>query len=546
MTGDQLEATSGIRPRINESLLYWCRHALAPRGMAPARHHQMLIDYLQRMEEGEFDRLMVHMPPGSAKTEYVSLLYPTWHMAREPTDCIIGASNTADLANRNGRKVRNLTVEHGNELNYNLATDAQAAGQWETNYGGEYYATGVGGTSIGRRADVMVIDDPFRSRDEVENKLSRDKVYDWYRATVIGRMKPGGKIVLMHTRWHEDDLAGRLLKDQANGADKWTILSLPAFAEANDPMGREIGEVLWPEWEDKAALERKKVVVGTREWTSQFQQRPAAPEGVLFPVDRIVRLDKLPSKIEHTVRGWDFAATEQIGSTDPDWTVGLKLVALADGRFAVIDVKRERMGPNDVENLVASVAEEDGEDVPIEIPQDPAQAGKFQASVYISKLAGYMARATLMNGSKITRSGPVVAQVEAGNLIVLNRGWTEEFLAELQSFPNGAKDDQVDALSSAFMRIVELLGSDGIIKYYDSMVRNAAKYTNTSPDGPRGPRRPNGPTDANIDNSLVDVYHQALEELRGPNVTNCSGCGKPLGMSMTTDGVDHWHQECFH
>ncbi len=217
-TGEAIQAESGLRPSIKKSLRFWCEHALAPRGLRPARHHLMLIDFLEELAHGEFDRGMVHMPPGYAKTEYVSILFPIWFLANFPDAAIIGGSNTGDLAGEIGRKVRNLVAEHEENLNYSLSPDSKASGRWNTSRGGAYFAVGTEGTAIGRRADLFVIDDPFRSRDQVENPVMRKKVMDWYKATVIGRLKPRARVLLMHTRWHEEDMAGTLIKEMKNGA----------------------------------------------------------------------------------------------------------------------------------------------------------------------------------------------------------------------------------------------------------------------------------------------------------------------------------------
>lgn len=541
--GDKLQASTGIRPLIKSSFEYFCRHALAPRGLSPARHHLVLIHALEKLAKGIedekfgfYDRIMIHMPPGYAKTEYTSILFPVWFLALDPTRNIIGASNTADLAGRNGRKVRNLVSEHQDALNYTLSQDSQAAGQWETSKGGEYYATGVTGTAVGRRADLCIIDDPFRGRAEVEQSGNRQAVVDWYKGTIIGRMKPGGKIVLMHTRWHEEDLAGVLLAEADKGGDKWLVLSLPAIAGDDDPMGRAPGEPLWPEWEDLKALERKKVAVGNREWASQYQQSPAPPEGALFPTDRLRIMKSLPSPIEHLVRSWDLAATEGSGGTNPDWTVGTLIAALEDGQFAILDVRRIQGSPREVEDLILRTAKSDGDDVRISIPQDPAQAGKFQAQYLIGRLAGYMVKATPMTGSKITRAGPMVSQVEAGNLILLERGWTEDLVAEMRTFPAGAKDDQVDAAALGFMHLVEMLGSDGILKYYDSMVKNSARFSD----------RPPGENIQTIDTSAVDVYNNEYDRLLGTRDVMCGRCNLPVGNTRVEDGVNVWHPSCYH
>ena len=543
--GSEVEASTGVRPQVRQSMAYWCRHALAVKGLEPARHHLMLIDHLQRLVDGEFDRLMVHMPPGYAKTEYVSILFIAWFFAKYPDNAIIAASNTAEFAQRNGRKTRDLVSEQQDALNYSLSADSKASNRWETSKGGEYFAVGVGGTAIGRRADLFVIDDPFKSRDEAENPMLRQKLMDWYKATVIGRMKPGGKIVLMHTRWHERDLAGMLLEETKSGGDTWKVLSLPALAEDNDPMGRQKGEPLWPEWEDEKKLARKKISVGNREWESQYQQRPASAEGNLFPVQQIIMQLKLESRPEYVVRAWDLAATEKFGTSDPDWTVGVKMALLESGEFAILDIKRAQVSPKKVEQLILETAEEDGPEVPIYIPQDPAQAGKFQAQYFVGKLAGYMTKAIATSGNKMTRAGPLVAQVEANNLIMLDRHWADECKEEMRTFPNGVHDDQVDSMSLAFMGLVERMGNDGIIKYYEAMVRNADKTTpHTNMEQKTGPDRPS--SRKYIDETAVNAYDEALKKFLRLEDSNCHVCKLPLGNSVVQDGIHKWHPECFH
>jgi hypothetical protein len=151
--------------------------------------------------------------------------------SRSVSRCVIAASHTQELAEKWGRRVRNLIAEYSPVLGVGLAPDSQAAGRWETDHGGEYFAAGVGGAIAGRRADLVVIDDPIRSREDADSETVRDKIWDWYKSDLYTRLKPGGRIVLIQTRWHEDDLAGRLLADMAAGGDHWEVISLPALAE---------------------------------------------------------------------------------------------------------------------------------------------------------------------------------------------------------------------------------------------------------------------------------------------------------------------------
>ena len=254
------------------------------------------------------------MPPGSAKSTYVSALFPPWALAQDPTQSIIAASHTAELAERWGRRVRNLVAEHGMALGYGIAADNQAAGRWATSAGGEYYAAGVGGSITGRRADLTIIDDPVRSQEDADSETIRDKTWEWYRADLITRLKPGAAIVLVQTRWHEDDLAGRILEaegDRKNGG-AWEVIRLPALAELLDPLGRDPGGALWPEWEPEDQLQRKRGILAPRQWLALYQQRPTAEEGSYFKREWFRHYTDVPERMTIYMSG-DFAVTEGDG-----------------------------------------------------------------------------------------------------------------------------------------------------------------------------------------------------------------------------------------
>lgn len=431
--------------RCRIDLTAWAEYALAPLGLSPARHHRLLLSKLQAVADGTIQRLMVCMPPGSAKSTYTSELFPPWFLSRHPGAAVIAASHTAELAERFGRRVRNRVIEHADVLGVGIRGDNAAAGRWETTAGGEYYAAGVGGSITGRRADLLLIDDPVASRQDADSETVRNRAWDWYRADAYTRLKPGGRVVVIMTRWHLDDLGGRLLAEAENGGDRWEVIRLPALAEENDPLGRAPGEALWPEWEDKDALLRRQATVGSRDWAALYQQRPMLQEGSLFKVEKIGIMDAVPAGGE-AVRAWDLASTANGG----DWTAGVKLIRYSDGRFVVADVVRLQGSPRSVEDAIVNTAAQDGLSVQIGLPQDPGQAGKSQVQYFVSKLAGHRVLVTPETGAKETRAAPVASQVEVGNVSLVQAPWNRAFLDELRDFPAGRWDDQVDALSRAF------------------------------------------------------------------------------------------------
>ncbi len=764
---------------IKDSLEDFAVHALSPLGFMPAAHHKLLISKLEAVERGDIKRLMVAMPPGSAKSTYVSVLFPAWFIARNSNKSIIAASHTADLADSFSRKVQSMVREHGDLLNYNMVNEA--ASLWQTSNGGQYKAAGVGGPVTGFRADCVtgdtivhtlagsipikdvvvgtesgyvlsyaketassvfrrvvaiarrdaktiwrihtgagnvveatgnhrfytsrgwaeasslvvgdvllrslsgarrevgrrsqeaskqavvlrkgmlnphyerserlvgqgmqplfcangrtskgaegllrqlpsghsseafvcqsnssipsplpilqrsihsaksrrqgfvlqsgmlkpnacvshdgreqsgleewsqsnqiteafcksvplnktidskagrvpvcglrearnasssshqygcfgqslgessdtlrdlshemawrgafqtqedvvalvecvhepatvydiqvdgtecffangilihncaIIDDPVKSRADADSSTYRERAYNWFKADLSTRLKPGAPCVLVMTRWHEDDLAGRLLQDSPDG---WEVVSLPALAIENDPLGRIPGQPLWSDdsYGYGAELERIQRETGERDWFSLYQQSPRPITGSIFKTQMITAIEAAPAGL-HPVRAWDLASTAATGTRDPDWTVGVLMAKTPAGTYVILDVVRLRGGPEETENAIISTATRDGRRVPVLLPQDPGQAGKSQVAYLTRKLAGYTVKSGTETGDKATRAMPFASQVNVGNVSMVSGPWNKAFLDELAMFPSGSKDDQVDALSRAF------------------------------------------------------------------------------------------------
>ncbi len=227
----------------------------------------------------------------------------------------------------------------------------------------------------------------------------------------------------------------------------WQCIRLPALAEENDPLGRAFGDALWPAWEGREALLAKRTTLGERSFAALFQQAPLPADGALFDVSKIRLVDSVPDGV--AVRAWDLAAGMNT-ARDPDWTAGVKLLRDSNGLFWVDDVRRFRACPGDVEKIIVETAARDGEAVTISLPRDPGQAGHYQVMMLTRALAGYRVRSSPEAGSKVQRAEPVAGQIEGGNVFVRRGAWNRDFLDEVALFPNGAKDDQVDALSRAF------------------------------------------------------------------------------------------------
>ena len=431
------------RRAVRRDLVEWCSAALEPAGLAPARHHLLLIDRLEAIERGEITRLLVLMPPGSAKSTYVSTLFPPWYPARHPDHAIVAASHTAELAERFGRRVRNIINEHTATLGLELAADIQAAGQWETTAGGEYFAVGVLGAVTGRRADVVIIDDPVKSRLEADSETVRDRVWEWWKADLLTRLKPGAKIVLVMTRWHEADLGGRLLDEMDAGGRKWEVLRLPMEAEADDPLGRATSEPLWPEWfTDDMRAEAKR---DPRTWSALYQQRPAPDTGTYFERDWLRPANSIPRREDMRVYGGsDYAVTADGG----DWTVHVVAGMDPNGRLWLLDLWRGQTASDRwIESFCDLVrqwrpigwAEEQG--------QIKAGVGPFLDRRMRERGAFVARRPFATRGDKAVRAQSIRGRMALDGLHYLaSSPWRAEFEAELMSFPAGKHDDQVDAL----------------------------------------------------------------------------------------------------
>ncbi len=265
------------RLQAQRSLARFIDHRQA--GYSPAKHHKVLIEALERVERGEIQRLMVCMPPGSAKSTYTSVEFPAWYLGRNPKNSVIAASHTQELAERFGRRVRNIVASEPFAAVFGggVAEDSASAGRWDTREGGEYFAAGVGGSITGRRADLGVIDDPVKSREDADSERMRERAWDWYVNDWLTRLKPGARQIVVMTRWHEDDLGGRILERER---DKWTVIELAMEALPNDPLGRKVGEMLWPEWFTADMIAAAKLDV--RSWNALYQQQPATEDGDYF------------------------------------------------------------------------------------------------------------------------------------------------------------------------------------------------------------------------------------------------------------------------
>jgi predicted phage terminase large subunit-like protein len=387
------------------------------------------------------------MPPRHGKTFTTSRLFPAWALGRNPHYRIMLVSYAASLADKNGRAARNLIAGEyyrGVFPDVQLAADSRSASSWDiAGHEGGADALGIGAGATGKGAHILLIDDVLKNRAEAESQTFRNRIYDSFTNDLYTRLEPGGAAVLQMTRWHEDDLVGRVL---ANMPGEFKRLRLPARAEAGDPLGRAEGAALWPARYDEAALDRIEAALGAYAFASLYQQQPMPAGGRLFDATKIEVVDAAPECVK-TVRFYDLAVTAKRSA---DYTAGLKLGLLSDETLIVLDMWRGQRELPDVHEAIVQNAVIDGPATRIRLEAEKAGIVGLQFLLRDPRMHAYAVDAAPPEGDKFTRAGPVAARVNAGRLKLVRGAWNRAFLDELSTFPVGAHDDQVDALSGAY------------------------------------------------------------------------------------------------
>lgn len=427
----------------------WLLEALPRRWTIPS-HIQRLAEALDAVTAGEIDRLAIHCPPRHGKTENVTVRFPIYSLCANPENWYLLTAYNERMAQRFGRKARTLA-----KTRLQLSPEKKSADEWATLQGGGLMTRGVGSPPTGVGFQGIVIDDPVRRREDAESEVYREKLWDWYTDDLYTRLEPGGFLLMVMTLWHEDDVGARAVASEPN---RWHVLRLPALAEEDDLLGRAVGDALWPDRFPVEALERIRDVMGQNEglrsWEALYQCRPSPREGQFFQVSKLQIVPALPADLRF-VRAWDLAA-----SLDGKRTAGVKMGAGADGLFYVVDVVLGRWESAERNRVICETARQDGVTCMVRLPQDPGQAGKDQAEGFIRMLAGFNVKAERVTGDKATRADPFAAQVNAGNVRMLEGPWNVTYREELRTFM-GKFTDQVDASADAFAELT--LGNHGSV-----------------------------------------------------------------------------------
>lgn len=403
-----------------------------------APHHELIASKLEAVERGEIKRLMITMPPRHGKSELASRRFPAWYMGRNPGKQIIASSYNSDLASDFGREVRNIvdSPEYGALFNTSLAADSKAANRWHTDKGGMYVAAGVGTAITGRGADILLIDDPFKDRQEADSEITRQRVWDWYTSTAYTRLMPGGSVVLINTRWHDDDLSGKLLSEQEHGGDQWEVLSLPAI--------QSDGTALWPEWYPMERLEQIRSVLPARDWNSLYQQNPIPDDGDYFKSDWFGEYESLPEHL--TLFGAsDYAVTDGGG----DWTEhGVFGVDKALNIYVVDWWRGQKTSDVWIDAKCDLILRHKpqcwfGESGPIRRAVEPFMLRRMDERNAYCQIE-WMASIS----DKAARARSIQGMASMGKVFLpKNATWKGDILAQLLRFPAGKHDDAVDVFS---------------------------------------------------------------------------------------------------
>jgi predicted phage terminase large subunit-like protein len=417
-------------------------------------HLKRLGALLMDVEADIEDRVAVSMAPRFGKSLMISIFYPAWYLGKHPDHKIIVASHTADLAIDMARKVRNLmqTAEYRAIFpEVSIASDAKAAGKWNTNKGGEYYAVGVGGALAGRGGNLIIVDDPLSEQDiKNSNFTSLDVTYEWFRSGLRTRLMPEGKIVILHTRWHQRDLIGRLIKDSAlnDDGDQYAMFEFPAIL--ND--GEKDEKSLWPAQWSLEALQRTKASMPLWQWNAQYMQNPTAADSAIIKREWIKWWPgENPPPIDYIIQSWDTALTTKERS---DWSVchtwgvftqeednssNLILLNSAKGKWEFPELKRQA-------HLQFEEWEPDSVIVEAKASGQPLIDEMRRSGIFVQDFSPGKGQ------DKIARLNAVADMFSAGHVWFPETAWAHAVVEEIIAFPAGEHDDEVDACTLALRR----------------------------------------------------------------------------------------------
>lgn len=439
-------------------LIAFCRH-MQPDYIV-GKHHRMLANMLMDIEQGEKDRICVNIPPRHGKSQLVSIMFPAWFLGRNPTKKVMMVSHTTDLAVDFGRKVRNLiNTDAYRDIfpTVHLAADSKSAGRWNTNSGGEYYACGIGSALAGRGADLLLVDDPHSEQDVINGNFEVfEKAYEWFTFGARTRLMPGGRVAIIQTRWHMDDLTGRVTRDMAQNdrSDQYEVVEFPAILDiADKDSGVITQKPLWPEFFDMEALLRTKASMPVFQWNAQYQQHPTAEEASIVKREWWRSWEReSPPPCEYVIMSLD-AAAEKHNRADytalTTWGVFLNEEEGAHHIILLNSIKDRLEFPELKELAMREYSDWEPDSFIVE--KKSAGTAIYQE---MRRMGLPVQEYTPHRGSgdKLARLNSVADIVASGMVWVPQTRWAEEVVEEIAGFPFMSHDDLVDSTVMALMR----------------------------------------------------------------------------------------------
>lgn len=402
--------------------------------------------HLQRFYDdwysGMRPKLVIEAPPQHGKSSIITE-FIAWAIGRDPDKRIIYASFSDRLGVRANLRLRRMMQAERYKRIFPAASITGKMTESLLEFGeqeGSFRNTTVRGAVTGEGLDLGVVDDPLKGRAEARSKTVRESTWDWFTDDFFSRFSEDAALLIILTRWHLEDPVGRLIAHDPTVK----VLKYKAIATEDEPH-RAKGEPLFPEHKSLAFLLERKKIMASGNWLALYQQSPTAEEGEVFEPGQIQIVDAVPAGVRKRVRGWDFGA-----STKGDYTVGVLLGSLNDGRYIVLDVVRLQAKSHKRDEAIKNTAKRDGFSVKQSIPRDPGAAGVAQVEYLTTQLAGNRVVNSPETGDKVTRAEPFASQVNVGNVLMLRAEWNAAFVDEMRYFPDGAHDDQIDAASRAF------------------------------------------------------------------------------------------------
>ena len=442
----QAQVRLSVREEARDKFMPFVHHVYE--GFIEGRHHRVIAEKLELIAQGKLKRLIVNMPPRHSKSEFASYLMPAWFLGRNPKLKIIQATHNTELAVRFGRKVRDLLEDPAYKDVFpkaELKADSKAAGRWETEAGGEYFAAGVGAAVTGRGADLFIIDDPHSEQDAL-SESAFDNAFEWYTSGPRQRLQPGGAIIVVMTRWGMKDLTGRLIKSQGSDvlSDTWEVVEFPAIMPSNDP--------LWPEFWGKDDLLAVKASLPVGKWNAQWQQQPTAAEGAIVKKEwwNLWEKEKIPP-VKYIIQSYDTAFSKK-ESADYSAITTWGVFNPEDGgpdNIILMDARRGRWNFPELKEAAGEEYEYWEPDMVI-----------VEAKASGMPLTDEMRRAGIpvMNYTpgkgrdKVTRMHTVAPLFETGMVWAPEKSFAEEVVEECAAFPNGDHYDFVDSMTMALIR----------------------------------------------------------------------------------------------